>query len=673
MRLFLFCLCNLFYWATVNATVPDNDGIATAKVIADVNGYCSADADFSNIDATASGYKKGIFWNSEGKDVWFKFTAVRTDLNVTVTGKTASSTNTLIAPLVAIYTYENNVLTEIIGSMSSNNNITSAYKGGLTIGTVYYIRVSAENDAMGTFKMCINNYTPAKKPGQDCSSASVLCNKDTFTELNVSGAGTNNHEATGTCLLAESNSAWYTWSAATSGTLTFTITPIQITDDIDWVLYDLGPNGDCNQVTASNAIRCASGSGVNCTPRYYITGLDLTSTDLNEQINCVVGQDGMLKFVDMVAGHNYALLIDNVSKGNNGFTIAFGGTGEFAGPKAEVFAQVNSPCSPTQSFTLSTNASNYTALKWDFGEGASLGTANTAGPFTLTYNTPGYKTVVLETTGPRGCSIVSNTTFYVGPKPVTPIITANKPNFCINDEIKLEISEIPEATYLWTGPNNFTATTASVNIPVTNLNQAGNYSVTVTIGTCTSDLASINIPPIIKNPVASFTTDPQLPGKFAAPVPFKFINRSKDASTYAWDFGDGESSTEAEPTHIYTKAGRYTVTLNAFTVNNCVNSTSINNLVVLEAGSLLVPNSFSPNGDGVNDEFNVNIANLKKFSINIFNRFGVKVFSTNNIFNSWNGTWKNQPLPVGAYYYQIKAIDLNNKEVTYNGSITLIR
>lgn len=673
MRIIIICLGFLFGWGDGAAQAPDNDNIANAKVIAEVNGYCTTDASLSNVDATTGPYQKATFWNSSGKDVWFKFTAIRTDLNVTITGKTASSTSTLIAPLVAIYTYENNVLTEMIGSMNSANNITTAYKGGLTIGMVYYIRVSAENNATGTFKMCVNNYTPTKKPGQDCSTASILCSKETFTELNVSGSGTNNREATGTCLNTESNSAWYMWTAANNGTLTFTITPTTLTDDIDWVLYDLGPAGNCDQITAANAIRCASGSGVNCTPRYYITGLDFSANDLTEQSGCIAGQDGMLKFVDMVAGHNYALLIDNFSNGNNGFTLAFGGTGEFVGPKAEINTQANNPCSPTQSFTLSANATNYAALKWSFGEGASQNTATTAGPFVITYSTPGYKTVVVEATGTRGCSIVNSTTFYAGPKPETPTITANKPNFCINDEIKLIATEIPGATYLWTGPNNFTATTANISVPVTNLNQAGDYSLSITVGTCTSDKAIINIPPIVKNPIASFSTNPQLPGKFAAPVPFQFINYSKDANNYIWDFGDGESSTESNPTHTYAKSGKYTVTLNAFTINNCVHTTSINNLVILDEGSLLIPNSFSPNGDGINDEFTINLVNLKKFGINIFNRYGEKVFSSNNIFNSWDGTWKNQPLPVGAYYYEITAIDIHNKTIKYKGSITLLR
>ncbi|TCC87301.1 T9SS type B sorting domain-containing protein [Pedobacter frigiditerrae] len=669
--LFLLFLCVFSHQLTL-AAVPDNDDIKTARTLSSITGYCSADEIFTNTDATASGYKKASNWLTEGKDIWFKFTATHTDINVTVTGKATGNTNKLVNPLAAFYTYENNVLSEQIGSMTSNNNLTTAYKGGLTIGNTYYIRVSAENDATGTFKMCINNYNPPKKPGQDCSTAATLCSKETFTELNISGAGNNNHEAIGTCLSTESNTAWYTFTAANNGTLTFTITPTNTADDIDWVLFDLGINGDCSKVTAATAIRCASGSGVNCSPRYFITGLSVDATDLSEQSGCVAGQDGMLKFVDMEVGHIYALLIDNFSNGNNGFTLAFGGTVTFEGPKAAISVIKNQACTPNQDFTFNANASSYTNLKWSFGEGASLASSTALGPHTIKYSSTGTKTIVLETTGAKGCVNLSTYTLNIAEAPQKPIIRANKPSFCLKDTINLSVPEIAEASYLWTGPLNFTASTASVAIPLINLNQAGNYTLKITVGDCTSEEAIINIPTIVKNPIAKFMTDPQLPGKFAAPAPIKFINLSTDANTYLWDFGDNENSTEKEPTHTYQK-GTFKVTLTAYTTNGCFNSISINDLVVLPAGSLLVPNSFSPNGDGVNDEFNINITNLKKFNINIFNRFGDKIFTSNNIFNSWNGTWHNQAVPVGAYFYQITGLDLFNKEVKHNGSITLIR
>ncbi|MCZ4222519.1 gliding motility-associated C-terminal domain-containing protein [Pedobacter rhodius] len=655
------------------AAVPTNDDMANAIELKSLSAYCSASGAFNNMDATASGYKKGSFWNSEGKDIWFKFTAIATDISVNITGKSGTNANTLVNPLAAVYLLENKLLTELIGSMTSSNNLTTLYKGGLSIGQEYYIRISAENDATGSFQLCINNYNPPKKPGQDCSSASILCNKETFTELNISGAGSNNKESAGSCLSTESNSAWYTWTAANDGTLTFIITPTAITDDIDWVLYDLGVNGDCKNILSKNAIRCAAGSGVNCMPIYYQTGMDNTSTDLTEQSGCVTGQDGFVKFVDMVSDHVYALLVDNFSNGNNGFTISFSGTGEFKGPSSKISMQANAPCSKNQSFTFSSTGANYNALKWNFGTDANTAPASGQGPYEVTYNSPGKKTVVLEAIGARGCSTISSYSFNVSFQPDKPVITASKKSYCIGDQLVLSISEVENAIYSWIGPDNFKAETATISVPVTSSRQAGDYSVSIKLNGCESDQAIMTIPAIINKPIAGFTTDPLLPGKFAVPAPISFINQSQDATTYEWDFGDGTISAEANPTHLYTNAGVYTINLRAFSVNGCMSEANVNNLVMLQSSALLIPNSFSPNGDGINDEFNINITNLKKFQINIFNRYGDRIFSSNNLFDSWKGDRNGQSVPVGAYYYLINGIDLFNKEIKYSGSITLFR
>jgi len=665
-------LTALFNFKSFGA-VPENDDVKKAYALPTLSAYCSADGAYNNLEATASNLKKGSFWNSEGKDVWYKFTCIATDVSINVTGKAPGNSNTLTNPLIAIYTLNGNVLTEQIGSMVSSNNLTVAYKGGLTIGETYYIRVSAENDATGTFKMCANNYNPPKKAGQDCISASLLCHKSTFTEQGVIGAGNNNQEATGTCLTTESNSAWYTWTAANNGTLTFSITPTAITDDIDWVLYDLGPNGTCSKILPENALRCAAGNGINCIPSYYITGMDMTSTDLTEQKGCVPGQDGWVKYIDMIQGHVYALLIDNVSSHNNGFTIAFGGTGEFLGPTATIAMEQQKACTIDQSFTFSAEAENYNNLKWSFGTDASLSTANGLGPYQITYSSTGFKTVVLEASSNQGCDVVKSYGFYVAFKPETPVIIQNKTSFCLKDSMILSVPEITDARYKWSGPENFSDTLSTVKIPLTRYAQAGSYAVVVTLGTCSSEPASVLIPRIVHNPIASFTAAPGIPGKFSVPTAVQFINQSAYADSYEWNFGDGQISAEVNPSHIYSRAGNYTVSLNAYTENGCVHTLSLSDLVLLDAGSLLIPNSFSPNGDGINDFFNVNVTNLKKYTLRIFNRYGETIFSTNNIFNSWDGTWHGKPMPAGAYFYTILATDLFDKEVRYSGSITLIR
>lgn len=659
--------------ANIYGQAPANDDVKNAIPLPGINGYCSNDAIFSNIGATSSGYSKANLWNTEGNDIWYTFTAIATDISITITGRTIDNINTLNNPLAAIYTYQNNTLTEQVGSMVVNGNITTAYKGGITIGQLYYVRISAENNQVGTFKLCANNYNPPNRPGQDFNSAALLCSKSTFTEQKVSGAGLNNRESIGSCLNVESNTAWYTWIAANNGNLGFTITPTTTTDDIDWVLYDLGAASNKQLPSAQYIIRCAAGSGVNCYPRYFITGANSTAVDLSEQSGCVAGQDGFVKSIDMIAGHTYALLIDNFSSGNNGFTLSFNGTGEFLGPTAEIQQQQINACETNQRLNFTASASNYNQLIWNFGEGASLASANTPGPHEITYASSGKKTVTLEAISDRGCNVIKSLTFDVNLKPTTPVIQQNRSTLCIGDLLTLNITEVPGATYSWVGPNNFTANGPNLSLAMQSVAQAGDYTLRIKVGDCESDAATATVAAVVNVPIASFNTNIPLPGKFAAPLTIHFNNQSQYADRYEWEFGDGGVSTEANPDHQYLKPGKYNVVLKAFSAIGCLDTASLNDIVILDGNMVQIPNSFSPNGDGINDKLNINLSNIAQYQIKIFNRYGDQVFISNDLFNFWDGSWNGKTLPVGAYFYGITGVDFSGKELKYSGSITLIR
>ena len=315
------------------------------------------------------------------------------------------------------------------------------------------------------------------KPGQDCSTASFICSTSPISAQNVTGAGANNDEAKGTCLsvpgqVSESNSAWYKWEAANSGTLyVYTVIPTDTLDDIDWVLFDLGPSGDCSGVRPENAIRCKAGYGVSnatCpgTTTYYKTGLDFKATTVSEPPGCGQGQTGKLKFVTMVQGHIYALLLNNFSSANNGFTLVFtdqqgkaGTGGTFAGHSNQRFLIPRKACAPRhRNLLFSSQSINYDTLKWSFGDGASLSAVTGAGPYAVSYTTAGLKTVTLDAIGLNGCGVVSTQQIPVGIKPPLPVIQADKSVYCVGDTIRLTVQPVTGITYSWTGPTDgFTA------------------------------------------------------------------------------------------------------------------------------------------------------------------------------------------------------------------------
>jgi|GEM_PF-5507555 len=90
--------------------------------------------------------------------------------------------------------------------------------------------------------------------------------------------------------------------------------------------------------------------------------------------------------------------------------------------------------------------------------------------------------------------------------------------------------------------------------------------------------------------------------------------------------------------------------------------------------SVIVPNIFTPNGDGINDDFfifNKNITN--KFDIEIYNRWGEKIFNSDNINFKWNGTNHNMPVSEGTYFYTLTYIDRTHLPQHLKGYIMLMR
>jgi gliding motility-associated-like protein len=85
----------------------------------------------------------------------------------------------------------------------------------------------------------------------------------------------------------------------------------------------------------------------------------------------------------------------------------------------------------------------------------------------------------------------------------------------------------------------------------------------------------------------------------------------------------------------------------------------------------VIPNTFTPNGDGVNDTWN--IANLPFYPnclLSVYNRYGAMLFQSKGYGKAWDGTYKGASLPVATYYY---IIDLGDGSAKLNGSILIIR
>ncbi|MCB0528998.1 MAG: gliding motility-associated C-terminal domain-containing protein [Saprospiraceae bacterium] len=408
---------------------PSNDDCTNPIVITNVANWCSQTGAYTNVSATPSLYNAASCFGTTQNDVWFAFTPQATDVTITIRGATQQSPGgTLQDPQVALYFGTcGGTLNELeCASSAGNFNVAEVYEGGLFVGSTYLIRVQGAAGQTGTFQLCINNYNPPVVPTSDCPQSSILCDKSPFVVQSVTGAGTDNLEMEdATCFfngvpgIKESNSTWFVWTCSQSGTLEFTLTPLNGPDDLDFVVYRL-PNGIGN-CQGKEILRCmASGQsqGVNSAACLGPTGLRAGDPDISEDAGCSdPGDDAWLKPLDMIAGETYALVVNNFSLSGNGFSVEFGGTGEFLGPTAQFTTDPQAVClgTPVQVIDASTfPIGGITKWNWSFGANAVPQIASGPGPHTVAFNTPGQQSVVLTLETDLGCRVtqIQNVLIY---------------------------------------------------------------------------------------------------------------------------------------------------------------------------------------------------------------------------------------------------------------------
>jgi len=108
--------------------------------------------------------------------------------------------------------------------------------------------------------------------------------------------------------------------------------------------------------------------------------------------------------------------------------------------------------------------------------------------------------------------------------------------------------------------------------------------------------------------------------------------------------------------------------------NGGVFSKSISNTLCLPYSPVLwIPNSFTPNSDGLNDAFSITTLGIKELEFTIYNTYGEKLFTCGEPACSWNGEYKNIPVSEGVYSYLLKARTVTNKIINERGTITLLR
>ena len=150
---------------------------------------------------------------------------------------------------------------------------------------------------------------------------------------------------------------------------------------------------------------------------------------------------------------------------------------------------------------------------------------------------------------------------------------------------------------------------------------------------------------------------------------FAEINPVTNGVLYSWTPAEGLNCTSCL-SPIASSGLTTTYTLTTWTENGCVNN---KNVTVLFQGILFVPNSFTPNGDHDNDIFYAYGTNIVEFEMMIFDRWGEKLFTSDNLDTGWDGTYKGELVKTETYVWKINYKDVQHNSEVLIGTVTLLR
>ena len=201
------------------------------------------------------------------------------------------------------------------------------------------------------------------------------------------------------------------------------------------------------------------------------------------------------------------------------------------------------------------------------------------------------------------------------------------------------------------------------------------YSVTTNDG-CIKDSIFKSLICVNPYPIADFTYTPENPDLLSLEVDFE--NNSVGATSYYWDFGTDVSSSSVNPTHTYPEYGAvdWDVWLKATNSFGCKDSI-LKVIHIKELQIYYIPNSFSPDGGGLNDTFfPVFLPGFipSDYTFIVFDRWGNQLYKTNDIYSSWNGIFQNKRVIDGSYVWKIYFIDKeSNTTHVEMGNVTVIK
>jgi len=570
---------------------------------------------------------------------------------------------------------------------------------------------------------------PPNRPEQDACGALEICSNGFYTPYSYQGYGLLTDLSGSPCRPAtlpadtvERNSMWLKLRVTVAGRIVFTITPVDNFDDYDWAMLSLG-NTPCSMVSSANVIRCNFNNNIpvgGSPPNNGVTGLSNTSTF----ISVPYGYSGRpyCKSVDAVAGEVFLILINNVTQAS-GFRIDFSGsTAVFNDQVPPRMVSVTSSCftateatvqlsEPVKCSSIAANGSDFAipGVTISGAAGINCNASNqgytdkiqltfspalSGGVYSLQARTgsdgntllnlcdnvlalPAVVTLdvfpdnrVTHTLDTFGCgSLIYHGVTYTQSTVLHDTLYGQSGCDSIYNEIHIQI---------YSGPERFEERVGDCDTVIFRGKMyLENATVTDTFRSrqgCDSFLHIYHID--VVHFELTVTADPPEPVKgdyvlftTSANVPDYSINAWYPQHVFPRQFGKDHSILIQESD---------TVKVIGTSALGCVDTA----VLYIKADSLIpvfiMPNAFSPNGDGLNDVFEPKFVNKSGYvvkSFKVFNRWGQLVYLAEGTRKaSWSGYYynKDKRAEPGTYFYFIRVEFIDGTRETVKGDVTIV-
>lgn len=532
----LLILCAVFVFAQ-----PANDACLSPQVVV-IPGFGNICVTSTTVGATSDNATNTCDTGTPGNEVWFTYTATGAANTITVTPTGSPAMQRAVVTITSTNCASGTYNT---CNASGTNNGTAIANWTFSPGTQVWISVESDNGVEGSFQLCITSIDQPPAPGNSCATASVLCDRSTFS---ISPFPANTSGLTPPCFgSALQRPVYFQFTVGQTGLLAWNADVLGVAE-YDWALYNI----------------TAGCYGTNIACNYNYTGTIFSpgnSDNIGMQVGLGACSGEFCPAQTVTAGNIYLIVIDNYSNNTVGFSMSFTGSTFQMAPTSQFTVTPSTGCAPL-SVSFNNTSIAATSSSWNFGNG---NTSTSASPPAQNYTTPGTYLISLTSTSSTGCTDVSSASVVVTDGP-TVAVPANITQCAGTTIAAVNFTSTPAgATFAWTNSNSAIGLAASGNgnIPsFTATNTTGSpitatITVTPTLNGCsgTPQTYTITINP---TPTVTVNSPTICPGVTANLI-------ANGATTYTWSAGataTGVNTADASPV----STTNYTVT---GTTNGC--------------------------------------------------------------------------------------------------------